>query len=286
MSVMATTTTLVRELERLPAEPTAAMRVLWLADDPNSSSDDLAAVVSADPALTTRIMRMANSAYYGLSGKVKSSAFAITVLGFSTVRSLAAAAAAGVMGDDKAIPAGFWNHAAASATAASLVAHRVSAPRADAFSLGLLHDLGRSILHRLDPDLYTSVCDSVFQTGVTLRQAERAAYGIDHAQAAARVLKAWRFADDFIEALANHHEDPSMARTPLARAIVGGEALARVAMASTEEQPGYGPDAEATDEPDQAAALAIAGIDADAVDALATQVRREAEALAASLQIA
>src|SRR5206468_1388086 len=123
--------------------------------------------------------------------------------------SLAAAAAAGVIGDERAVPPGFWNHAAATATAASLVAHRVSAPRSEAFSLGLLHDLGRSILHRMDPKAYAEVCERVLADGATLRDAERAAYGIDHAQAAARVLKAWRFADDFVEALANHHGDPA-----------------------------------------------------------------------------
>ena len=88
--VPTSTPLLIRQLERLPTNPTAAVRVLWLADDPNSSSEDLADAVGTDPALTTRIMHMANSAYYGLSGRVPSSAFAITVLGFSAVRTLAA----------------------------------------------------------------------------------------------------------------------------------------------------------------------------------------------------
>src|SRR5690242_18186541 len=69
---------LVAELEGLPAHPSAAARVLWIADDPTSSATDLAAAVSADPSLTARAMKMANSAYYGLSGRVASATFAVT----------------------------------------------------------------------------------------------------------------------------------------------------------------------------------------------------------------
>jgi putative nucleotidyltransferase with HDIG domain len=285
MNVVATTTTLVRELERLPAEPTAAMRVLWLADDPNSSSDDLAAVVGADPALTTRIMRMANSAYYGLSGKVRSSSFAITVLGFSTVRSLAAAAAAGVMGDDRAIPPGFWNHAAASATAASLVAHRVSAPRADAFSLGLLHDLGRFLFHRVDPDSYAELTARIGHESPAMLEAEREVYGIDHADAAARVLKAWHFPDDFVDSLARHHEAPGTMKSALGRSLVGGEALARVAAI---DAPGIEEryEAEAALAEEEQAALQLVRIDGDTISPLAAQVRRGGAELAATLNSA
>src|SRR3954454_19569323 len=107
----ARTPDLVRELERLPTDSTAAVRVLLIADDASSSADDLGAVVAADPALTTRVMRMANSAFYGLSGRVRSCAFAVTVLGFSTVRSVAAATAAGALEEDVTLPPGFWLHA-------------------------------------------------------------------------------------------------------------------------------------------------------------------------------
>jgi HD-like signal output (HDOD) protein len=274
---------LIRELERLPAEPTAAMRILWIADDSDSSADDLGAVVAADPGLTARIMRMANSAYYGLSGRVRSCAFAVTVLGFSTVRSLAAAMAAGALEDGLQLPAGFWLHSATVATAASIVAPRVGARHAEAFSLGLLHDLGRFLLYRTDPDGYTALGESIGSEGIELLQAERLGYGLDHADAAGRVLKAWRFPDDFAQSLAGHHDEVGTVKTALSRALVGGEALARVAMIDTkgvEER--Y--EAEAALAAEEAEALQLVRIDADAVPALAAQVRRGGEDLAASLR--
>ena len=230
MSTIATSTpVLIRQLERLPTNPTAAVRVLWLADDPNTSSEDLAAAVGTDPALTTRIMHLANSAYFGLSGRVPSSAFAITVLGFSAVRTLAAAAAAGALDQQGAVPDGFWSHAAATAVASSLAADRVGARRTEAFSLGLLHDIGRALLHRVDPARYAEISAEARAGGRPLCLAEQETYGMDHAEAASRVLRAWRFPDDFVVAISGHHDALSPSAVPLARALHAGEALAMLA---------------------------------------------------------
>lgn len=265
---------LLDELERLPAQPTAALRLLWLTDDPASSSEDLAAVVVGDPALTARIMRMANSVYYGLSGRVASAQFAVTVLGFATVRSLAAAAAAGTLQDDAPAPAGFWSHAAAAASAAAMVANRVGARRPEAFSVGLLHDLGTALLHRADARGYDVVLGRMRDDGVSIGDAERSVFGICHEEVTARVLTAWRFPAEFVGAIADHHGDPANAATPLARALLAGEALAlRLPGAPAHEALAVHP-----------GALAAANIDEDSVDALLQQIAGEASDIEASLR--
>src|SRR3546814_1324370 len=86
------------------------------------------------------LLRMSNSAYYGLRTPVTNVSRAITVLGFSTVRSMAAAATAG-LDDGSELPAGFWDHAAATANATQLVAPRSLGPGGDGFALGLPPDL-------------------------------------------------------------------------------------------------------------------------------------------------
>ena len=280
------TAQLLRQLERVPTEPTAAVRVLWLTDDPESSSDDLATVVSADPGLTSGIMRMANSAYYGLSGRVRSAAFAVTVLGYATVRSLAAVAAAGALEGGESLPPGFWLHAATTATAASVVAPRVGARHTEAFSLGLLHDLGRSLLHRADREGYVALSASAPGDDLELVQAEREHFGLDHVSAAARVLTAWRFPSDIVDALARHHEPPAGATAPLERSLLAGEALARLALNEEPGAEGEGEPAHVVTVEDEAEALALARIEPDAVDGLVNQVRRGGELLAASLGLA
>jgi putative nucleotidyltransferase with HDIG domain len=264
---------LLDELERLPAQPTAALRLLWLTDDPSSSSEDLAGVVQGDPALTAKIMRLANSVYYGLSGRVASAQFAVTVLGFSTVRSLAAAAAAGTLEDDHPAPDGFWAHAAATASACALVAGRVGARRPEAFSVGLLHDLGAALLHRCDPAGYDEVLLRM-AGGSSLTDAEQAVFGMGHEEVTARVLEAWRFPSEFVEAIAAHHGSPADAGTPLAKALVAGEALALL----LEDAPRHEQLALHAD------ALLAANIEEEQVEALLAQVRTEAEQIVPNLQ--
>ena len=258
---------LVAELESLPANPTTAVRVLSLADNPNSSAADLGAAVGADPSLTARIMRVANSAYYGLSGRVASATFAITVLGFDTVRAIAAVAASGVSGDAGTLPDGFWSHAASVAIACSLVAPRVSVRGPEAFSLGLLHDLGSALLHR---GLGPIPDDAPHEDNDTARIAyERDRWGIDHAIAGSRVLQAWWFPEQMVSAIALHHDGPRAAQTDFDRVLIGGEALARVAAGTPSSQ--------------VAGALALIHVGPSEVRALAARVTDETKALEASL---
>lgn len=218
---------LIEELERLPAQPSVAMRVVWVADDPASSAKDLAAVIAADPSLTARVLKLANSAYYGLSGRVGNVGFAVTVIGFPTVRAMAAATASGLFDDgDRVAPEGFWDHAVSVATACSMLAGRVGARPADAFSLGLLHDLGSALLFRSDPERFDRIVARAKADRTPLRVLEKAAFGIAHDEAAARVFAAWRFPEDFVVAVAEHHEVVDAGANPFARLLCTSESIA------------------------------------------------------------
>lgn len=218
---------LLEELERMPAQQAAAVRVLYVADDPTSSARDLADAVRVDPVLTAQVMRLANSAFYGLSGRVRSADFAVTLLGFATVRSLAAAFAVGAIGQDAVIPRGFWQHAAASAAGAAQVSARLGVVRPEAFSLGLLHDLGAALLCRLDPTAFQAIEEQVDPPD-SRRAAlfEKKTFGMDHAAVAATVLGSWRFPDEMVEAIAKHHEPLTGMASKLQRCLAAGQALA------------------------------------------------------------
>lgn len=214
---------LLEELERLPAHPTQALRVLQLLDDPRSSASEVGGAAGCDPVLSTRLLRAANSAYYGLSGRVSSIAFAVTVLGFSTVRAMAAVAAGGLLDDcNDAVPPGFWEHSASSAAACAQLARRMGVERNDAFSVGLLHDIGEALLCRLHPDRFAEL---PARPAAKRLAAEKAAFGVSHDEAAARVLAAWRFPQTFVDAVAGHHSPPG-AGGPWVRLLVAADALA------------------------------------------------------------
>jgi putative nucleotidyltransferase with HDIG domain len=187
------------EVAQLAAQPLAAMQVLRVVEDPRACSADLARVIEADPALSARVMRLANSPYYGLSRRVGSASTAVVLLGFSAVRALAVSAAYGLIVDDSALGAsGFWAHSVSAAIGASCVARISGGPRNEAFSAGLLHDIGVGL-------------------GASVEE---------HTDKGAAALEAWRFPEPFVEAVAQHHGPAFRSDAILVRLVRAGEALA------------------------------------------------------------
>lgn len=214
---------LKEELEKLPASRAAALRVVQVVDDPATGAADVAKAASADPALTARVLRVANSAYYGLSGRIGTPAFAVTVVGFATVRSLAAMSASG-LADPEATTPEFWTRAAAVASGASLLARRVGADAPEAFCAGLLHDLGSALLRQRAPEEHAELVDRAV-AGEDLLALEQMTYGGTHASLCADVLAAWRFPTELCDAIGKHHEPPQRSAPPVRRALQGALAL-------------------------------------------------------------
>lgn len=209
--------------EQLPPRAAAAARVLQLADDPDTSAKDLARAMGTDPVFAARVLRVANSTYYGLSGRVSTLPLAVSVVGFQAVRSLAVVAAAGLDNDDGA-PEGFWRAAALVATGSELVAAMIGADAGDAFCLGLLHTIGAALLHQHQP--LPALCLPEAEDAGALVAAERARYGISHDELGARVLAAWHFPEHVCALIGRHHE-PLLPDSPaLERALHTGRLLA------------------------------------------------------------
>jgi len=209
--------------EQLPPRAAAAARVLKLADDPDTSAQDLARAIATDPVFAARVLRVANSSYYGLSGRVSTLPFGVSVIGFQAVRSLAVVAAAGLDDPDGA-PPGFWRAAALSATGAELVAPMVGADPGDAFCVGLLHMIGAALLHQ--HQALESTCLPQTDDPEQLLTAERDRYGISHDQIGSRVLAAWHFPEHVCDLIGRHHDEAMPHTDPLDRALAVSRALA------------------------------------------------------------
>lgn len=260
-------------LAHLPAQPMAALRVLELVEQPNASAAELARLIEMDPALSARVIRLANAPYYGLARRVASASRAVVLLGFSTVRALAVSAACSLIVEDgRQGPAGYWAHSIATASAASLVARHAGTPPADAFSAGLLHDVGTALLFRHDPEAHAAMIASV-RAGAELSRAERGAFGRTHQDAGAEVLDLWRFPDEFVEAVADHHNDPAAIRTTLGKLVAAGEAIAASLAGGFDEPAGSVDDA-----------LWSVGVNASS-GRMTAMARRELTSVAAFLQV-
>lgn len=228
---------LLDQQEKLRSRAGAAMNVMRLVDDPEASAGQLAQSIAPDPVLAARLLRVANSPYYGLGGRVSTLPFAVSVVGFQAVRSLAVAAAAGIDRPDGA-PAGFWEGAATTATASELVAPLLGANPGDAFSTGLLHTLGAALLHQHSP--LPALCLPQMVDPAELCRHEVDTYGTTHAEAGAQVLAAWNFPPSVCEPIARHHEGLLPDASPLERCLHVGRALAERSL--TQEPSGLATD--------------------------------------------
>lgn len=218
---------ILHQLDNPPSTSGAALQVLWMADDPDAGVADFGRAVMGDPGLTTRVMRVANSAYYGLSGRISNATFAVNVLGVQTLRAIAATVAAGIT-DTDALPPGFLRNSATTAVATAMVAPRVGAPVPEAHSLGLLHNMGTWLLSRGDPDGYAALRGLAAAEGVEPHTLELATYGARNGDVAAALLRDWRFPPALTEAIAAQHEPAGHPRSPLGAALFTGAALSRI----------------------------------------------------------
>ena len=261
---------LLLELEQLPPARAAALRLVQCIDDPRSGAADVAVAASVDPALTARMLRMANSAYYGLSGRVSTASFAVTVIGFATVRSLAAMSAAGFDGD-RDLPPGFWARGATVAAGTALVARRIGADVPESFCVGILHDLGTALLWCRDAEQQAALLTAA-SAQEPVQVLEQRVYGATHASLCQDVLAAWHFPEELCTAIGEHHDSPSAQAPPLRRALQGGIALAALA-----DGPAGAQDALVV------AALEAARVPASDRGDLVAQVRAEGAELASAL---
>jgi putative nucleotidyltransferase with HDIG domain len=210
----ADTNDLVAEITKLPVQPGAAMRLLWMLEDPRTSATDLGRLIESDPALSTQ-------------GKVASAWRAVTVLGLATVRAIATTAAFDLFSEKgRSVPADFWQHSVTAAAAASALARRTGLPSSDAFSAGLLHDIGAALLFRRAPHRYDEVLARCAREGIGVAEAERNEFGMTHADVGGAALASMRFPDTLIEAVGKHHDDLSTVEGVLARVVIASDSIA------------------------------------------------------------
>ncbi len=180
--------------------PTVVTRLVSLYSSEDYSVDEVAHTLEGDPTVCARTLRLANSAYYGFSGRVGTIRRAVALLGGATVQAVALAATVLRAWAEGAPPAeveSLWHHAYLCAVACRHAARRLppeehrSSPDT-LFLVGLLHDVGKFVFLTREPREYAELLRTV-GTEASLRDAERDRYGRDHAEAGGQILEAWSF---------------------------------------------------------------------------------------------
>ena len=199
----------VAAVKQLPSLPSVVLELIENLGQEDADTATLAKKIAKDQALTARALRVANSPFYGLQGKIASIRDAITVLGFRAVQSLVMTAAVthcftpaqGAGFDFKA----FWRHCIGAALAARELARYAGRNGEAAFAIGLLHDIGHLVLATCFPEQTKQVLAYQRQHDCYAAEAERDVLGLDHAAVGAALAARWRFAPAMHEAIACHH---------------------------------------------------------------------------------
>ncbi len=193
-----------RELTRLPP---VALKILQLADDPNSTAQDMERVVSKDPASVALLLKIANSSFYGLSRKVESLQRAILIIGFKTIRDLLVASS--VLSEvfkptDKHARA-LCERAVGAAIASRILSLEYEDGNADeAFISGMLHDLGMAVMYQKYKDDYQPVLYGSRPYPSKVTEFEKERFGFTHTQLGGRLARQWRFSET-VEGLIRYH---------------------------------------------------------------------------------
>jgi len=217
---------IVHRVEELPALPNVTYKVLKLTSDPKTTIPELSDVITKDQVLTAKVLRMANSAYYGYARRIYSIDEAVVVLGFSTIRSLVMAASVFNVLDKEFqgyfLPKGdLWKHSMLTALTARLLAKRTGYELPDqAFVAGLLHDIGKVVLNTYMTKAFHSVLSKVNETRIAFMEAERDILGFDHAVVGARVAEKWNLPEALVEAIGKHHCPREATNNPKLTSIV------------------------------------------------------------------
>ncbi len=202
---------IVRHISELPTLPQVVTVILSLIDSPDSSAEDINKVMEKDPSLVGKILKLVNSAYYGLPNKVNSVRQAIVILGFSTVKSLAISASVFDMFDasrDMAFSREeFWTHSIATGCVSRMVGHREPGVDEEAsFVAGLLHDIGKLVLDQYAPQEFDLIVNNAKSKGITFFEAESdILQDTNHAEIGAWVAEQWKLSSELTEAIRHHH---------------------------------------------------------------------------------
>ncbi|QOJ24729.1 MAG: HDOD domain-containing protein [Gammaproteobacteria bacterium] len=187
--------TIVTNVRSIFSLPDVVIRVNDLIDSGEATNSELEQVISSDPALTAKILKFANSAYFGFSGKVETVLKAISIIGHKELRNLVLASS--VTSTFKDIPPDlvdmdiFWNHSITCGVTARLLASSVES-RERFFIAGLLHGVGRLILFSQYPKESAKVLSCMNQGEDAATQAELKIFGFTHAQLGAELLRQWK----------------------------------------------------------------------------------------------
>lgn len=198
------------DFQRLPAAPQIITKVIELTTSGDTSTKALAELVGRDPALSARLLSLANSSFVGASRTITSIPQAVILLGFAQVRDIALGVSVwGSLGEAQGItPARLrtlWLHSVTVGALARRFAERAGQDGATAFAAGLIHDVGKLVLGLRLGDSYWGMLEDADERKLSIAEVEAKTFGCHHGVVGGWLLSMWKLPSSLVEAVAEHH---------------------------------------------------------------------------------
>ncbi|MFP4086548.1 MAG: HDOD domain-containing protein [Desulfobacteraceae bacterium] len=209
---------IISDIKSFPSMSDAALKVLKLVDDPKSTASEIEDILRYEPSITANILKLTNSAYFGVPTKVASIRQAIVLLGWEKLGKLVMTTCVNAVLDKPVrgydlSPGELWQHSIAVSVAAELLVKELSMDADnEIFTAALLHDLGKLVLGDYVKEDFSAIQKTAGE-GTPFQAAERRVLGTDHAEVGGRLLELWSFPQSLVRAVRWHHE-PDSAEEP------------------------------------------------------------------------
>ncbi|HSJ48416.1 MAG TPA: HDOD domain-containing protein [Gammaproteobacteria bacterium] len=215
---------LIDDTLELASLPAVVLRALELLNAPDSSAADIGQVISEDPALSVRLLRIVNSSFYGFPSRIETISRAITIVGTLEITDLvlgsSAVEAFAGLPNELIDMQQFWEHSLYAGVVARVLARHHRAPNTERFFVsGLLHDIGSLVLYHQRPEESRRALE-LARAGRPLHQVEQEIFGFDHSDVGAELMQAWNLPEAFVEAARHHHRPVEAQEFPLETAMV------------------------------------------------------------------
>jgi len=216
---------LVRGTVKLVSLPEVFIKVNSMVDDPTCSASDIGKYISKDPALTAKLLKIANSPLYGFPSRIDTVSRSITVIGTRGLRDLILASstidAFAKFDSDLVDINKFWSHSLYCGVLARLLATKCNALHTEPFFVsGLLHDIGKLIIQSKLPEMARKVHNREDESNLARFELENEVIGFNHASVGSALLRAWKLPVNIQDAV-EHHHTPSLAKeSPMGAAII------------------------------------------------------------------
>jgi len=201
----------IKKLKDLTTLSTILTECNNMLKNPNVSASDLAKIIKSDQSISSKVLKLVNSAFYGLSGKVSNISHAIVILGFSTIRNVILSVSVFDFLPKDADLGGFeiskfWEHSTGCAIISKVFAQRLGMKDPEeAFIAGLLHDIGKLAIAKMFRDDFITILKTTHKDKVLILDAEREVLGITHPQIGGILSQQWKLPTTLTEAISFHH---------------------------------------------------------------------------------